>query len=138
MKRTPLKRKTPLRSRAVMPKAKHVERTAHLGRMKRRATDMNALEEAHVARIKAMPCIVSGKKPVDAHHLMKAPNKRCRRDHRWVVPLHRSMHDCLHGLGSEAKFEEHHKFAPGFLIAWAQREWEVSCTLIGKQPPSKT
>ena len=46
MKRTPLKRKTPLRSRAVMQKAKHSERTAHIGRMKRKATDYTALEEA--------------------------------------------------------------------------------------------
>lgn len=134
MKRSPLKRKTPLRSRAAKPKAVHSERTAHIGRLKRKATDMNALEEAHIARIKAMRCLVSGKQYVDAHHLMKAPGKRCRRDHRWVVPLHRELHnggaDSVHGLGSEALFEQRHGFAPGYLVAWAQREWERSCSML--------
>jgi hypothetical protein len=130
MKRTPLVRKTPLARKAARPKAVHSERTAHLGRMKRTATDMNALEEEHVARIRKMPCLVTGKAPVDVHHLMKAPGKRCRRDHRWVIPLHRSKHNggptSLHGLGTEAKFEKEHGLAPGYLVAWAKREWEES------------
>lgn len=129
MKRSPLNRKTPLRSTAAKPKAVHPERTAHIGRMKRKATDMNELEEHHVARIKAMPCLVSRRAHPDPHHLMKAPGKRCRRDHRWVVPLHRSMHDFLHALGSEAAFEKHQGLTPGFLIAWAKQEWEKSCGL---------
>jgi hypothetical protein len=98
--------------------------------MKRTATDMNALEEAHVARIRLMRCLVSGKRPVEAHHLMKAPGKRCRRDHRWVVPLHHTMHrgpKGVHGLGTEEAFEKEHGLAPGYLIAWAKREWEKTC-----------
>jgi hypothetical protein len=96
--------------------------------MKRKATDMNALEERHIARIKAMPCLVSGKRPVDCHHLMKAPDKRCRRDHRWVVPLHRDLHnggpDSVHGCGTEARFEVRHGFQRGYLVAWARKAWE--------------
>jgi hypothetical protein len=131
MKRTPLVRKTPLRSRAATPKVKHPERVAH-GRMKRKATDMNALEELHVARVRKMPCLVTGYAPAGvAHHLMKAPGKRCRRDHRWVVPLTALYHNMgdrsVHALGSEAEFERVHGLAPGFLIAWAKREWEKSC-----------
>lgn len=127
MRRSTIRRKTPLRSKAAKPKAVHPERTAHLGRMKRKATDMNALEEAHIARIKAMPCLITGKTPVDVHHLMKAPGKRCRRDHRWVVPLHHTMHcgpQGVHGLGTEELFEKGHGLAPGFLVDWAYAAWE--------------
>jgi hypothetical protein len=128
VKRTPLVRKTPLRSGATKPKVKHPERTAQLGRMKRKRVSKTALEALHLARLATMPCCVSGRRPVEPHHLMKAPDKRTRRDHRWVVPLHHTMHRGpagVHGLGSEAKFEEHHGLAPGFLIAWAEREWEA-------------
>jgi hypothetical protein len=129
MKRTPLVRKTPLRSGATKPKVKHPERTAQLGRMKRKRVSKTALERHHLARMAAKPCCVSGLVCVEVHHLMRAPDKRCRRDHRWVVPLIASLHrgpEGIHGLGSEAKFEEHHGLAPGFLIAWAQREWEAT------------
>lgn len=131
MKRSQLSRKTPLRASVSRVKAKHPERTAHLGRVKRKITDMSALEEKHLERIKALPCLVSGRRPVDPHHVMKAPGKRCRRDHRWVVPLHRELHSfgpkSLHGLGSEAAFEKEHGLAPGYLVAWAKREWEKTC-----------
>lgn len=128
MKRTELKRRTPLRSRAVMPKTKHPERTAKLGRMKRKATDMTALEERHLERVRKMPCIVTGYKPAGvAHHLMKAPGKRCRRDHRWIVPVTALYHNLgdrsVHALGSEAAFEDHHGFKRGLLIELAARLW---------------
>jgi hypothetical protein len=125
LKRSPLpaKRATPRRNEG---------RVQH-GRIKRKATDMNSLEEAHVEGIRKMPCVVSGKSPVVAHHLMKAPGKRCRRDHRWVVPLIPDLHNMgdksVHALGSEAEFEREHGLAPGFLIAWAKREWERTCEL---------
>lgn len=132
MKRTPLRRKTPLRSRSAMPRAKHVERTAQLGRMKRKRLSKTALEEKHLARVAALPCCVTGKRPVVVHHLMRAPGKRTRRDHRWVVPLTDELHrntaaESVHGLGTEAKFEAHHRLVDGYLVAWAAREWEVTC-----------
>lgn len=125
MKRTPLTRKTPLRSKRATPR-REAGRVQH-ERMKRKRVSKTALEAKHLARLAAMPCIVSGKRPVEVHHLMKAPNKRTRRDHRWAVPLHHTMHrgpEGVHGLGSEELFEKHHQLAPGFLIAWAKREWE--------------
>lgn len=134
MKRTPLRRKTPLAQRSATPKAKHVERTAQLGRMKRKRVSKTALEARHLARIAAMPCCVTGKRPVEVHHLMKAPGKRTRRDHRWVVPLHYLEHrgaTGIHGLATEAKYEAHHGLVDGYLIAWAAREWEVSCGDVG-------
>lgn len=132
MKRTPLKRKTTLRSRAAKPKAVHRERTAHLGRMKRKATDMNALEAFHVERVRKLPCLIQGNRIAGAaHHLMKAPGKRCRRDHQWVVPLSPEFHNMgsrsVHALATEEAFEREHGLAPGFLIDAAKRLWEESC-----------
>lgn len=141
MKRSPLKRKTPLARKSAKPKRTHPERTAQLGRMKRERVSKTELEAKHLARLAAMPCIVTGKRPVEVHHLMTAPDKRTRRDHRWVVPLHYLMHRGpagVHGLGSEAAFEKHHGYAPGWLIAWARKEWEGTCeaneATINKRP----
>lgn len=139
MKRTPLRRKTPLRVKRPTPR-RNEGRVDH-GRMKRKATDYTALEEAHVARLKKMRCVVTGKQPVDVHHLMKAPDKRCRRDHRWTVPLHGSMHNrgdnSVHGLGTESMFEVMHGLKPGFLIETAERLWRESCMQIGAEKPAR-
>jgi hypothetical protein len=131
MKRTPIVRKTPLRSRSTTPKVKHPERTAQLGRMKRKRVSKTELERQHLGRIASMRCIVSNEYVICVHHLMKAPGKRTRRDHRWVIPIAPRLHnmgdDSIHGLGSEEAFERKHGLVPGFLIAWAKREWEASC-----------
>jgi hypothetical protein len=116
--------------KAKRPRVKHPERVAH-GRMKRKITDMNALEERHMDRLLGLPCCVTGGRPIERHHLMKAPNKRCRRDHKWVVPLLERLHqnwskESVHGLGTEEKFERHHKLPPGFLVEVAAREWETT------------
>jgi hypothetical protein len=137
MKRTPLNRKTPLRSVAAKPKAKRTERTAHLGRTKRPRVSKTAAEDRHIARVKAMPCCVTGRRigsdglGVVAHHLMVAPGKRTRRDHQWIVPLLDELHRnhspiSVHGLGTEAKFERHHGLMPGYLITFARAAWEAS------------
>lgn len=128
MKRTPLNRKTPLKRKRDSIRVTHPERVQH-HRMKRARVSKTALEAQHLARLAAMPCVATGKRPVEVHHLMKAPDKRTRRDHRWAVPLHYTMHrgpTGVHGLGSEEKFEQEHGLAPGFLIAWAKREWEIT------------
>jgi hypothetical protein len=132
MKRTPLVRKTPLARKAVKPKAVHPERTAHIARMKRKAVSQTALEKRHIARLHDLPCVVTGKRPVEAHHLMQAPGKERRRDHRWAVPLHYLAHrgpEGIHGLGTEAKFESHHGLRRGFLIELAAKLWEETCAL---------
>lgn len=99
-------------------------------RMKRPQADKpNAAEQRHMDRLAQMPCLVTGRKPVVLHHVMKAPGKRCRRDHRFVVPLVPEMHnmgpDSVHELGSEALFERKHGLRPS-LADWAVKEWEAS------------
>ena len=122
MKRSPLpkKRARPRRNEG---------RIQH-GRIKRSATSKTAEEAAHLERVASLPCCVTGRRPVVVHHLMKAPGKRCRRDHRWVVPLSAMLHNqsgySVHELGSEEKFERLWDLAPGFLIAEAARLWEES------------
>jgi hypothetical protein len=138
MKRTPLNRKSPLKRRRDSIRVTHPERVQH-NRMKRERVSKTAIETQHLARLAAMPCIVTGKRPVEVHHLMRAPNKRTRRDHQWAVPLHYLMHRGpagIHGLGSEELFEREHGLAPGFLIAWAAKAWEETCRKdIGEAPP---
>jgi hypothetical protein len=47
---------------------------------------------------------------------------------RILDELHRNNSKIsVHGLGTEAKFEAHHRLTPGYLIAWARREWEETC-----------
>jgi hypothetical protein len=130
-----VKRRTPLARRSARSKVKHPERVRH-GRIKRRITDMNALEEKHMERLLGEPCCVTGQRQIERHHLMKAPAKRCRRDHKWVVPLIPKLHQnwspiSVHGLGTEAKFEAFHDLPDGFLITVAEREWNVSEALYG-------
>ena len=77
-----------------------------------------------------MPCLVSGRRPVVVHHLMKCPGKRKRRDHRFVIPLIPELHNMgnasVHLLGSEAAFERCHGLTPGFLAAWAVEQWSIT------------
>lgn len=132
MKRTPLSRRTPLRAKREAPRRN--EGRVQAGRMKSKAVSKTALEKRHLERIAGLPCIVSGKRPVVVHHLMIAPGKERRRDHRWVVPLVNDLHrndakDSVHGLGTEAKFEAHHRLKRGFLIEQAARLWEETCEL---------
>lgn len=64
-----------------------------------------AKQPAHIARIKAMGCLICGGMPVDAHHVRTG--LRARDDAR-IVPLCRFHHQDsrmgFHGLGSERAF----------------------------------
>jgi hypothetical protein len=123
-----VKRGGPLPKKRARPR-RDEGRIAH-GRIKRKATDKNAKEAAHLERVAGLPCCVSGKRPVHVHHLLKAPGKRCRRDHAWVIPLAPDLHNAggssVHALGSEEKFERVWELAPGYLIETARRLWEES------------
>jgi len=124
VKRTPLQRKTPLKRKRATPRRDKIQHT----RMKRRATDTNEIEQIHLDRIRSLPCAVPGCNGVSVpHHLMKAPDKRCRRDHRWTAPLcpnhHNLWNDSVHLLGSEEKFRQAHGVD---LLAIAAREWAAT------------
>ena len=118
MKRSPLNRKR--------DKPRRNEGRVTSVRVKPRARSApTASEKAHLDGIAAMGCLVC-RAPANVHHVMKAPGKVQRRDHRFVAPLCREHHQGdtgVHGLGSEAKFERAHGID---LAAWAVAEWERS------------
>lgn len=65
-------------------------------------------QPGHIARIKAMGCLVCGFNPVDAHHVRTGLKPR---DDARIVPLCREHHQGrtgFHGLGSEAEFVRVH------------------------------
>lgn len=77
--------------------------------LRKRIKPRLAKHPAHIARIKAMGCLVCGVSPVDAHHVRTGLTAR---DDRRVVPLCRFHHQDsrmgFHGLGSERAFYAEH------------------------------
>lgn len=122
MRRTALKpkRATPRRNEG---RIKHA-------RIKRPRVSKTALEREHMDRIGKMACLGCSRRPVEVHHLMKCPDKRCRRDHRFVVPLCETCHrgkTGVHGLGSEQLWGERRGID---LPSWAIQQWEISMELL--------
>jgi hypothetical protein len=89
-------------------------------------------ERAHMERVAAMPCLVSGEWPVTLHHCTGYADRmgRLSRSHRLVVPLAARFHLIQHGpresveaLGHRGFYELHGVD----LMAVAVRLWEESC-----------
>ena len=88
-------------------------------------------EARHMVRIAAMPCAVTGTRPIHVHHILRMEGKSRRRDHRYIVPLAPHLHlasykGSVHDLGGEPQFLEYHGID---LVAWAVRAWEQSCKI---------
>lgn len=117
MKRCRLQRKTPLKAKTGLKQSGPIKPK----RRGKKAPDL----AAHIARVAAMPCCVTGQRPIHVHHVMHAPGKTTRRDDRFVVPLIPALHNMgdqsVHMLGSERKFLEVHGVD---LVAVAIRLWE--------------
>ena len=68
----------------------------------------NAAEKRHYTRVAEYGCIVC-QAPAELHHVLRADGKETRRDPRFVVPVcpdhHRGRYG-IHGLGSEAAFDD--------------------------------
>ena len=89
----------------------------------------NAAERRHMDRLAGFHCVACGERPVHLHHVMHMPDKAMRRDHRYIVPLCPDCHQGplgVHGLGSEARFEEYWSVPP--LAATARELWRISET----------
>lgn len=69
-------------------------------------------DAAYLKWIRELPCIVTGKRPVDAAHVSYADPRYGKRergksekaDDRWAVPLHRDEHDRQHRMGDERAY----------------------------------
>ena len=117
-------RRSPLNAKRVTPR-RNEGRVAHVRIKPKAKAAPTAKEKRHMDRIASLGCLKCGK-PASLHHLMKAPGKVRRRDHRFVVPLCRDHHqgdEGVHGLGSEAAFKERHGID---LIAWGVAAWEAA------------
>ena len=88
-------------------------------------TKPDAIERLHMERVAALGCCVC-RRAAELHHVMTAPGKIRRRDHRFVVPLCADHHrgaQGVHGLGSELAFCERYGVD---LVAVCHTEWETS------------
>lgn len=132
MKRTELKRKTPLRSRPAKPKAGSRERKALPPRKPMKATrkrSKKADEKRHLERVAQMPCIVCRKPgPSTVHHVRHKVTRSgtFARDDRRVVPLCPAHHLHDHGPDSVERIHEAGIFEKFGVDLWAEAEqlWE--------------
>lgn len=107
MKRTELKRKTPLRTRHVPPKQKHEPPKQRSTPPKQREPMKRSRKAAkpirikvHLNRVAAMPCIICKKPgPSTVHHVRHKVTRSgtFARDDRRVVPLCPAHHLIQHG-----------------------------------------
>lgn len=115
-------RRAPLRAKRLTPR-RNEGRVQHK-RIKRPRVSKTAEEARHLKTVAGLGCLICGA-PANVHHLMAAPGKRCRKDHRLVVPLcqrhHQGDHG-VHGLGSEAAFLA---LWGVDLIEWGVRAWSL-------------
>lgn len=92
---------------------------------------LSAAEKRHEARVKDLPCFGCGSPwGCEAHHTMlKFPEKRWRRDHRFRLPVCRGCHrgtKGIHGLGSEVEWLEGVDRTEAEAIAYILRLWAES------------
>ena len=129
MKRSPLTRRTGLPAKRSKPRVRRPERVVH-ERMKPKAgAPPTAEEQRHIERVRAMPCLVSGR-PASVHHVTGYADRpgRIARSHKRIVPLAPEFHQ--HDFGKESVerlghrgFYQRHRID---LLAVADRLWEES------------
>lgn len=132
MKRTELKRKTPLRSRPAKPKAGDRERKALPQRKPMKASRKPAkpaAEKRHLERVAKMPCIVCRKPgPSTVHHVRHKITRSgtFARDDRRVVPLCAPHHLHDHGPDAVERIHEQGVWEKFGIDLWAEAEqlWE--------------
>lgn len=122
LRRTPLKRKTPLRAKRALPR-RAIKR--------RSAARKTAAEKRHLGRIAAMPCIICKRRgPSTVHHVRHKITRSgtFARDHRRVVPLCPECHQHDHGKESVERVHEAgiHERTGIDLWAEADRLWAES------------
>lgn len=61
---------------------------------------------AYLILIRGLPCVICGRLPVEAHHLLRTGERGLSRksSDRWAIPLCPECHRALHGHGDEEAF----------------------------------
>lgn len=98
-------RRSPLNPRRATPR-RNEGRVQHERIKPKAKAEPTAEEHRHIERVAALGCLVC-RRPANVHHVMKAPGKVRRRDHRFIAPLcadHHQGNEGVHGLGSEKAF----------------------------------
>jgi hypothetical protein len=117
-----------LARRSLLIQLKPLERRS---RLRAKTRQRPAVEEArHIARVAAMPCLVSGKQPVTVHHVTASIHGgRIARSHRRIVPLAAEYHLIQWGPKTSVEALGHGGFHATYgidLLAEADRLWEQS------------
>lgn len=128
---TPLQRKTPLVTRtAIVRKAGLRPVGKKRAKAKRKP---GSVEAFHVARVAALPCLVSGEMPVTVHHVTASIHAgRFTRSDRIIVPLAARYHLIQHGPRESVEALGHGGFYAKHgidLLAEAHRLWRESFAL---------
>lgn len=113
-------RRAPLKAKRDKPR-RNEGRVQHK-RIKPKATGKTAEEARFIELVAGLGCLICGK-PASVHHIMHAPGKAKRRDHRFIAPLCRDHHqgdEGVHGLGSEAAFRA---LWGVDIVGWAMAAW---------------
>lgn len=100
------------------------------GERPRKPVKARAKDGDHLAYLRTLPCVITGKSPVEAAHIRfgsKLWGKPItgigtKPDDRWCLPLSPDLHREQHA-GSEAKFWQDHGLDP---LVIAARLWEAS------------
>lgn len=92
-------------------------------------------EAFHIARLRALPCLVPGCTASSVfHHIMHMLGKIRRRDHRYganLCPIHHNLgNDSVHLLGGEEAFKLRHGID---LVRYAVEQWNISQRLWEKE-----
>ena len=128
-------RRTPLRAKRATPRRSAPERVQHARTKPKAGAPPTAEERQHMARVAAMPCLVSGK-AATVHHVTGYADRpgRIARSHQCVVPLapeyHQKVHDpraadpiSVEGLGHQGFYRKYgiDLFAVGCRL-WEERD----------------
>lgn len=95
--------------------------------MKRIPRKREGMSEKHLEMIRQLPCVVTGRRPVEAHHLLRGPGivrgMSIKAQDRWAIPVHVEIHREIHKLGNDEAYLDKHGING---TALAQDLWNVS------------
>lgn len=85
------------------------------------------MSEAHLKMIRQLSCVVTGRRPVEAHHLLRGPGIvrgiGFKAEDKWAIPVHAEIHREIHALGNDQAYLERYGING---TALAQDLWNMS------------
>jgi len=92
-------------------------------------------DKDHLRRVAALPCLVCGRKPSQAHHVRyaQARGMALKVSDEFTVPLCSIDHDALHRSGDERAWWEERRIDP---LPHAQRLWQESRGVVVEAAPA--